>query len=49
MNILVYEENKDIVKENKIISKEFICPECNENILININNYKIIIQITIKF
>ena len=41
MNILVIEENKDIIKENKIISKEFICPECNENILININNYKI--------
>ena len=41
MNILVYEINKTIVKENKIISKEFICPECNENILIDIKNYKI--------
>ena len=43
MNILVYEEeenNKNNLKEIK--SKEIICPECHENILININNYKII-------
>ena len=40
MNILVYENNKTI-KENKIISKEFICPECDNNILIDIKDYKI--------
>ena len=34
MDILVYE--KDLIK-----SKEIICPECNENIRINFNNYKI--------
>ena len=26
---------------NIIKSKEVICPECNENILINVKNYKI--------
>ena len=40
INIFVYNnKNKDNKKE--IISSEIICPECKENILININNYKI--------
>ena len=42
MNILVYENIKTtIIKENIIKSKEIICPKCNENILINLNEYKI--------
>ena len=44
MNILVYDEEKEENNKNIgniIKSKEIICPECNENILININNYKI--------
>ena len=40
INILVY--NKSIKeKEKVIISNEIICPECKENILLNIENYKI--------
>jgi len=41
MNILVYENNEAIIKENQIESKEIICPKCNENILIKLNEYKI--------
>jgi len=41
MNILVNENNKTIIKENIITSKEIICPKCYENILIKINEYKI--------
>ena len=41
MNILVNEINKTIIKDNIIKSKEIICPKCNENILINLNEYKI--------
>ena len=42
MNILVYnEENKNDINTNMIISNEIICPECKENILINIKDYKI--------
>ena len=41
MNILV-ESNKDNKKEIKeIISKDIICPECGENIFINIKDFKI--------
>ena len=40
MNILVNENNETIIEENKI-SKEIICPKCNENILIELNEYKI--------
>ena len=36
MNILVYDEN-----ENNCQSKEIICPECQENILLKIKDYKI--------
>ena len=41
MNILVYDINSNLDRENKKNSKEIICPECKENIRININNYKI--------
>ena len=43
INILVEEYKKeDINEENKIISKDIICPECKENILITMNDdYKI--------
>ena len=41
INILV-DKKEDINEENKIISKDIICPECKENILIIMNdNYKI--------
>ena len=41
MNILVDKVNEgNNINEKIIKSKEIICPECNENILININNYK---------
>ena len=40
MNILVVECEKE-VKENKKLSEEIICPECKENILIKIKNYRI--------
>ena len=41
MNILVEELNKEEIKEeNRILSKEIICPECKENVLINIDDYK---------
>ena len=40
INIFVY-NNKNKDNKKKIISNEIICPECKENILININNYKI--------
>ena len=41
MNILFNENNETIIKENKIESKEIICPKCYENILIQLNEYKI--------
>ena len=41
INILVNENDNSIIKENKIISKEIICPKCYENILIQLNVYKI--------
>ena len=41
INILVDEISKNnIINENLIKSKEIICPECNENILIKIFEYK---------
>ena len=36
MNILVYEINTNIERDKRILSKEIICPECKENIRINI-------------
>ena len=43
MNIIGYEinNNKEEIKENINISKDIICPECKENALIKIENYKI--------
>ena len=38
MRILVYRIDED---KNEIISKDIICPECKENILLNIKNFKI--------
>ena len=43
MNILVDELNENRKINNLIQSKEIICPECGENIKINIKNYKIIL------
>ena len=40
ISILVYNKNNK-EKEKVIISNEIICPECKENILLNIENYKI--------
>ena len=42
MNILVYIKEENINNEENIIkSKEVMCPECKENILINIKYYRI--------
>ena len=41
MNILVYDEMKRIINDNIKESKEVICPECKENILIKIEDYRI--------
>ena len=41
MNILVNDNSETIIKENICQSKEIICPECKQNILIEIKNYKI--------
>ena len=41
MNILVNENGKTNKGEIKIKSKEIICPECKENILFNLKDYKI--------
>ena len=39
INILVY-NSKNKENEKEIISNEIICPECKENILINIKDIK---------
>ena len=42
MNILVISQDDTIIDNNNIIrSKNIICPECNEDIKMKINNYKI--------
>ena len=42
MKILVYDKEENINNnENIIKSKDVICPECKENILINIKDYRI--------
>ena len=41
INILVYKNKKDDKDEKEVMSSEIICPECKENILINIKDYKI--------
>ena len=41
MNILVTKNNKDQTKKKPILSKDIICPQCKQNILIEIKNFKI--------
>jgi len=41
MNIVVTKDNNNINVKNEIISKDIICPECKENILLDFQNYKI--------
>ena len=41
MNILVYENQPEIIINNKIKSKNIICPECKENIKMDLKDYKI--------
>ena len=41
MNVLVNQINEDKIKKNEIISKDIICPFCEENIFINFDNFKI--------
>ena len=41
IKILVMEENKNIINENIKELNEIICPECGENILIKLEEYKI--------
>ena len=41
MNILVLNVEDKKKNENEIISNEIICPECGENILLDINDFKI--------
>ena len=43
INIIIKEENNINNKENLIKFKEIICPKCNENILMKIKDYKIIL------
>ena len=45
INISVEEINKNnIIIENSLNSKEIICPQCNENIIFKINDYKIFLS-----
>ena len=43
LNIIVAEivDNKDEPKQSEVISNYLICPECYDNIILNIKNYKI--------
>ena len=41
MNVLVNKIDEDKINKNEIISKDVICPICKENILINIDNFKV--------
>ena len=41
MNILVYENQPEIIINNKIKSKNIICPKCKENIKMDLKDYKI--------
>ena len=41
INVLVEEINKTVINNNIIKSKDIICPQCKEEILIKINDYKI--------
>jgi len=41
MNIIVYDEMKTIINDNIKEAKEVLCPECKENALIKIEEYRI--------
>ena len=41
MNIVVNKNSDDINAKKELISKDIICPECKENILLDFQNYKI--------
>ena len=41
MNIIVYNKDEDNNIKKEIISKDIICPDCKENILIEIKDFKI--------
>ena len=41
MNVIVFENEFEVQKEEKIKSKNIICPECKENIKMDIKDYKI--------
>ena len=41
LNILVNSDNKTINQQTKVISKLIICPNCGENCIFNIKDYKI--------
>ena len=41
MNIIVTKNEADINEKKEVFSKDIICPECKDNILLNKNNYKI--------
>ena len=41
MNVIVNQNDKDKEEAKLIISKDIICPECKENIIMDIKNFKI--------
>ena len=41
MNIIVIDDNKTTIEKHEIISKDIICPECKDNIIMDIKNFKI--------
>ena len=41
MNILVTKNDAEVNEKKEVISKDIICPECKENILIDIKNFNI--------
>ena len=41
MNIIVTQSDEDKKENKKVVSKDIICPECKENTLIDIKNFKI--------
>ena len=41
MNIIVNKNDVGKIETKEVISKDIVCPECKENILLNIKNYRI--------
>ena len=41
ISVIVYDNDSNIENNELVKSKEIICPECGENSIINIENYKI--------